>query len=146
MTDREDPYDLIFRESITESMRVLNTQIPRERKTLAELMAEKYPAVVCSDGDHHLFKKSELRFLSDLLPVEEQKELRLPILIRIDSEQGEAALNGRDELEEKVLNAVLGMPLATVKGKTVIYRRQLAKLRQVLRTTTQYVFSASSAV
>ena len=43
-------------------------------------------------------------------------------------------------VEEKVVAAALDMPVASKQGRIVIYKPQLAVIRKLLRTTTQYVF------
>lgn len=57
--------------------------------------------------------------------------------------QGESLLRCRGPVEENVATRVLGMPMACRQGAITLYRPQLAKLRGVLATTTQYVFVVS---
>jgi len=54
--------------------------------------------------------------------------------------RGESLLRCRGAVEEKVATRVLGMPMACRQGGITLYRPQLAKLRGVLVTTTQYAF------
>ena len=118
----------------------MNAHLPRIQKTLAELLAEPEPFVACRDDTPHLFKVDELRLLAGFLSGEEQRALSLPMLIEIGGAHGESLLRCLGPVEEKVVARILGMPVACRQGGVTLYRPQLAKLRSVLVTTTQYVF------
>lgn len=139
---KEDPYQKILQESLREGLRVLNAQLPQKQKPLSALLGEEHPHVICNDGSLHLFKRKELDYLASLLDAGEQKELWLPMLIRVSSDRDELAIVCRNDLEAKTVSKVLDMPLALRQGRIIIYRHQLSLLRKVIRTTTQYVFSA----
>ena len=64
----------------------------------------------------------------------------LPILIEVSAGEGEMAVLSTGGVEEKVVAAVLDMPVTSKQGRIVIYKPQLAVIRKLLRTTTQYVF------
>lgn len=122
-------------------LRVMNAHLPRTQKTLADLLAEPEPFVACRDDTPHLFKIDELKLLADFLTPEERRDLHLPLMIEVGGgSQGESLLRCRGAVEEKVATRVLGMPMACRQGGITLYRPQLAKLRGVLATTTQYVF------
>ncbi len=137
----ESPYQRMLNEYLKGELRVLNAQLPRQRKPLAELLAEKYPHVVCADDNAHLFKKKELAYLSNITTPEEQKALLLPILIEVGPDEGEVSVICGD-IEEKVVSKILNMPVTCIQGKVRIYKPQLGVLRKVLKTTSQYIFSA----
>jgi uncharacterized protein len=46
----------------------MNRHIPRERKTLADLLTEEKPHVYGADGSRHRFHKSELDKLAKIIP------------------------------------------------------------------------------
>ena len=73
------PYEKILQEALKGELRILNAHLPRQQKSLSELLDEKYPYVICNNGSTHLFKKKELEYLADILDAEEQKKLFLPI-------------------------------------------------------------------
>ncbi|GAI68262.1 unnamed protein product, partial [marine sediment metagenome] len=91
--------------------RVLNAHLPCEQKPLSDLLGEEYPNVVCNDGSTHLFKRKELEYLKSLLATDEQEALLLPMLIEVNSGQGEMAIICRGETEEKVVSKILDMPV-----------------------------------
>jgi len=135
------PYERMLQECLKDELRLLNAHLPRQQKSLADLLDEEYPHVVCSDGGTHLFKRKELKYLASLLDADEQGTLLLPILIGVSSGQGEMAILCRGEVEEKVISKILDMPVIPKRNRIMIYKRQLSILRQKLKTTTQYIFS-----
>jgi uncharacterized protein (UPF0216 family) len=137
----ELPYERMLRESLKGELRVLNAHLPSRQKALSDLLAEETPAIACSDGSAHLFKRKELDYLAGILEPDEQKALLLPILIEVNPGQDEMAVVCRGEVEEKVISRVLGMPLKVKKHRIEIYKPQLAVIRKLLKTTTQYLFS-----
>lgn len=136
-----EPYERILQESLRGELRVLNAYLPHEAKTLADLLNDKYPHVVCNDGSVHLFKRKELDYLASLIDTSEQKELLLPMIIEISSDD-EMNIICRTNVEYKVISKILDMPIVTKPSGITIYKRQLAALRKVLKTTTQYAFSS----
>jgi len=92
--------------------------------------------------------KSELRVINAHLPskqkplldAEEQKELSLPILIGVVAGVGEIVILCPGAVEEKVISKILDTPVTRGQKRIVIYKPQLAIIRKLLRTTTQYLF------
>ncbi len=136
-----EPYETTLQEYLAGEFRVFNAQLPCAPKTLSSLIGEGYPGVVCKDGSTYRLKKKELEYLTSILDVDEQAAFLLPMLIEIVPGQNEIAILSRGKIEEKVVSEILGMPVASEKGRIKIYRPQLALIRKVLRTTTQYIFS-----
>ncbi len=137
----ELPYERLLQESLRGELRLLNAYLPRAQKSLADLLREEYPHVVCTDGSTHLFKRKELKYLADLIDADEQEALLLPMLIGVSSGQGEMAIICRGEVEEKVISKILDMPVTLKQDRITIYKPQLSILRQRLKTATQYVFT-----
>jgi uncharacterized protein (UPF0216 family) len=122
-------------------LRVMNAHLPGSQKTLAGLLAESQPYVACRDDTPHLFRREELKLLAGFLDEQEQRLLRLPMLIEVGGgAPGETRLRCLGPVEEKVVARILEMPVACREGVITLYRPQLAKLRDSLETTTQYVF------
>ncbi len=137
----ELPYEKILQECLKSELRVINAHLPSKQKPLSDLLGEKYPHVLCRDGSTHLFKRKELKYLAGLLDAEEQRELLLPILIGVSGAGGEMVVLCPGVVEEKVISKVLDMPVTRSQKGIVIYKPQLAIIRKLLRTTTQYIFS-----
>jgi len=137
----ELPYERTLQECLRGELRLLNAYLPRQQKSLSDLLREEYPHVVCTDGSPHLFKRKELKYLASLIDADEQEALLLPMLIGVSSGQGEMAIICRGEVEEKVISKILDMPVTPKQQRIMIYKPQLSILRQMLKTTTQYLFS-----
>jgi uncharacterized protein (UPF0216 family) len=140
-------YDTFLEAYLSSELRLVNSSLPRARRSLSELLTEGQPSVLCADGTHQLFKRAELRFLEGVLDEEERQQLLLPIIIELSGEGAEALVLCPGNAELKVLNAVLGMELNFERpGRVRLYKPQLSVLRRKLRTTTQYAFSARASV
>jgi uncharacterized protein len=114
----------------------LNRHIPKERKTLADLLTEEKPHVHGADGARHRFHKKELDKLAKIIPKSEYKKLKIPIYIEIDSDSSGARITGN--LECKILKKLLDVKCET--NEIFIYRPYIRILRNELPTTTQYIF------
>ena len=114
----------------------LNRHIPKERKTLADLITEDKPHVHGADGARHRFHKKELDKLAKILSKSQYKKLKLPIYIEIDSESSGARITGN--IECKILKKFLDIECD--KNEIFIYRPYIRILRNELPTTTQYIF------
>ena len=143
--DDEPVYNSLLQEALKDELRLLNAHLPRERKSLYDVAQDEHPHIVCSDGSIHIFKKKELIYLADILSTDEQKALLLPILIKIHAGYSEISVLCSGESEQKVLSVILDMPLNVTADGVIIYKQQLGVLRKKLRTTTQYIFTASAA-
>ncbi len=136
----ELPYDRMLQECLKGEFRVVNAHLPTKQKPLSDLLDEEYPHVLCRDGSTHLFKRKELKYLASLINADEQKALLLPMLLEVNAGQGEVAVICLGQVEEKVISKVLDMPITPRQKKIVLYKPQLALIRKLLRTTTQYLF------
>ena len=141
--DTQSRYDRFLETYLSGELRLVNSGLARERRTLASLLREAHPSVLCSDGSQQAIKRAELQSLAAVLNEVEQDTLLLPILIEVAGVEHEAAVLCTSDVEIKLLSQLLGMPLAYERpGRIRIYRPQLGLLRKRLRTTTQYAFSA----
>ncbi len=143
--DRQTPdelsYQRILQECLRGELRVINAHLPCEQKSLSDLLGKEYPNVACNDGSTHLFKRKELEYLVSMIDTDEQEALLLPMLIEVNPGQGEMAIICRGEVEEKVISRILDMPITPRQKRIMIYKPQLALIRRLLKTTTQYLFS-----
>lgn len=130
-----------FEASLKGDLKTLNAHLPRRRKSLSELLEEKRPHVECGDGSTHYFKKKELEYLTKILNNNEKKVLLLPIIIEVESEEGNLTVRSKTGIEAKIFSQILDMPIAFKLDMITIFRPQLAVLRKVLKTTTQYAFT-----
>jgi len=138
---KQSPYEKMLQNCLRGELRVFNTGLPQIQKRLSNLLEEKYPHVICNDGNTHFFKRSELEYLASLLDADEQKALPLPMLIELGANQAEAAVICEAKMEDKVISKALNMPVTCEERRIRIYKPQLALLRKKFKTTTVYVFS-----
>ena len=137
----QEPYQRMLRGYLEGELRVMNAHLPLEQKSLSHLLSEEYPAILSRDGNSYLFKRKELRLLAGLLDDDERPELFLPILMEVVAGQDEMAIISRNKTDIKVITKIFGMPLTVEQNRIRIYRPQMAVIRMVLKTTTQYVFA-----
>lgn len=138
---QNEPYENMLTEYLKGEMRIINSHIPAQQKSLADLLKEDFPFVTAKDGSTYLIKKKELKYLASFLDEEERKQLMLPFLIEVVAGEEYTAVIVKNEVVHKVVEHVVGMPLRLEKGRIVLVRIQLGVLRQNLRTATQYIFS-----
>ncbi|UCC16621.1 MAG: DUF61 family protein [Dehalococcoidales bacterium] len=134
-------YDRLLQESVKNELRVVNSQLPSAQKSLDVLLKEETPSITLNDGTLHLFKKKELTYLSDITDSSLWNNLLLPVIIELNPGEDEYLIVCRGEVEEKIFSAILGMPVKIRHHRIVIYKPQLAVIRKILKTTTQYLFS-----
>lgn len=137
----ETGFDRLLRESLKEELRFLNAQLPAKQKSLEALLAEESPSVACTDGSIQTIRHRELEYLSGLIPPELRISLLIPVIIEVNPGRDEMAIICRSGAEEKVFSALLGMPVIARQNRIVIHKPQLAAIRKILKTTTQYLFS-----
>lgn len=121
----------------------LNKHLPKGRTSLAELLEQETPQVEIRDGSTHRFKKSELKFLADLLPEDKHSQLKLPVIIRVSPQLGRGAAKISGKTEQEVLRKILDKE-KEIGDELVIYRPEIRIVRKKLPTTTQYAFMTSS--
>lgn len=130
-------------EFVKKQIQNLNKHLPKARCTLEELLKQEKPRIESRDGSTHRFKRSELEYLSGLVPSEDHSGLKLPIIIRISPQLGRGAAKVSGEIEEKVVMQILGKE--GTEDELVIYRPEVRQVRKKLPTTTQYAFMVSSS-
>jgi uncharacterized protein (UPF0216 family) len=130
--DRDGFFDVMLQNEL----RKLNTHLPKNRKTIGELLAEDQPTVSTVGGDKVTMKRAEVEALNAELPDELRDKVRLPIVLLRRRELGPGAftLLG-DDYEEYALSRVLGQYDGTLaafrrsrESATVFYKPQVSEL------------------
>ncbi len=90
-------------------MRKLNSHLPKNRRTLKELLSDPAPRVPAASGDLIKMKKPELEELSRSLPAEANTRIRLPMVLlrRRDLGPGAFTIMG-DRFEEYAMLLLAG--------------------------------------
>ena len=138
---QNEPYEGMFRDYLQGEMQFIAANAAIQQRKLAELVKEENPGIQARDGSIYFFKQKELKLLTSFLNDDEQKQLLLPLLIEVVPGENYTAVITRGEIEQKIVEHILGMPMRNDIGRIKIEKPQLAVLRQNLRTTTQYTFS-----
>lgn len=73
--------DRFFDALLYDDLRRLNAHLPKNRKTLGELLSESAPGVQAASGHFIRMKKDELEELSRSLPTEASARVKLPIVL-----------------------------------------------------------------
>ncbi|OLD34098.1 MAG: hypothetical protein AUI50_07950 [Crenarchaeota archaeon 13_1_40CM_2_52_14] len=117
-------------------MRKLNTHLPKNRKTIRELLAEEQPSVSTVGGEKAPMKKSEVEALNAELPDALRDKVRLPLVLLRRRELGPGAftLLG-DPYEEYAVSKILGEYNGTFtefqqsrQSAAVFYKPQVSEL------------------
>lgn len=132
MTNHSNQSDRLLKKQILG----LNRHLPRQRKSLKELLKEDRPHVVGADGTRHRFKNAELQQIAKIIPKNEQHLLKLPIYLEIESQTSGVRISGK--LELKIVREILG--LEDGGSQMYIYRPDMRIIRKELPTTTQFIF------
>jgi len=128
--------DGFFDAMVQNELRKLNTHLPKNRKTIRELLAEDPPTVSSVGGEKVTMKKTEVETLSAELPEALRDKVRLPIVLLRRRELGAGAftLLG-DWYEEYALSKVLGDYNGTLEdfersrdSSKVFYKPQVSEL------------------
>jgi uncharacterized protein (UPF0216 family) len=123
----------------------INDHLPRESRTLRELLEMGEPKVLTRAGDELIMDRRELELLADIVPMQYHNKLRLPIVILRMIEMGEGVymICGGD-LEARVIAKILGPKAVHYhEGRAFLYKPYIAILRSKLRTTTVIGFVSS---
>ncbi|RLG91754.1 MAG: hypothetical protein DRO36_03550 [Candidatus Hecatellales archaeon] len=111
----------------------INAHLPKNRKSLLQLLNEDSPYVEATDGSKIYFKKRDIEEVSKILPKRFHGSLMLPILIvrRIKLGKGVFTVMG-GRIEKHLVKKVLGLtsnPFEDFEGGEVyLYKVQVQEL------------------
>lgn len=88
-------------------LRRLNSHLPRNRRSLAELLAEQSPSVTSVSGHLIKLKREELLDLCSSIPNLESSKIRLPIIMLRRTDLGPGAFIVLGDLYEAYVVSVL---------------------------------------
>jgi uncharacterized protein (UPF0216 family) len=122
--------------TLQNELRELNKHLPKNRKTIRELLTEDLPTVSTVGGEKVTMKKGEVEALSAELPDSLRDRIKLPIVFlrRRDLGAGAFTLLG-DSYEEYALSKLLGdykgTPADFIRSRespTIFYKPQVSEL------------------
>jgi uncharacterized protein (UPF0216 family) len=90
-------------------LRNLNAHLPKQRRTLTELLAADNSSVPAVDGSDLVLKKEELKELAGIVPKEYHSTIRLPLIILRRMELGKSVYTVSGcKVEEFTAKKILG--------------------------------------
>ncbi len=122
--------------TLQNELRELNKHLPKNRKTIRELLTEDFPTVSAMGGEKITMKGDEVEALSAELPDSLRDRIKLPIVFLRRRELGAGAftLLG-DSYEEYALSKLLGDYKGTLEdfirsrgSPTIFYKPQVSEL------------------
>ena len=130
--DRDGFFDVMLQNELQK----LNTHLPKNRKTIRELLAEDPPTVSTVRGEKLTMTKRELEALCAELPDGLQNKLKLPIVFLRRRELGTGAFTILgDSYEEYAMSKLLGEYKGTLadfqrsrESSTIFYKPQVSEL------------------
>jgi len=118
-------------------LRKLNTHLPKQRRSLSELLKMKEPAVKATDGSDIILNKSDLDDLGKIVPAEYQDRVKLPIIVLRRMELGRSIYTVSGErVEEFTVRKILGLTneeyyqMYKDQEATFLYRPQVTELNR----------------
>lgn len=125
----------VFDALLGREIRKLNTHLPKQRRSLSELLKSTDPTVEAVDGSSIVLKTSELQELAKTVPKEYHDRLRLPIIVLRRMELGKSvyAVSG-ERIEEFAVKKILGTTnddyrqMYKHQESSYLYRPQVSEL------------------
>ena len=129
------PLDRAMDAVLGHELRKLNTHLPKQRRSLSELLKLKDPTVEASDGSSIALTTTDLEELAKIVPVEYRDRLRLPIIILRRMDLGNSIYTVSSEgVEEFTVKKILGLTkdeyyqMYRNREPTFLYRPQVTEL------------------
>jgi uncharacterized protein (UPF0216 family) len=116
-------------------LRKLNEHLPKQRRSLSELLKLNDPTLDATDGSSIVLKTTDLEELARLVPTEYQDRVKLPIIIlrRLELGQSIYTVSG-ERVEEFTVKKILGLTkdefyqMYRNQEPTFLYRPQVTEL------------------
>ena len=114
MFNSKSTLERTFDALLSRELRKLNTHLPKQRRTLKELITEEDPTIPTIDGSTILMKKSEIAELAKIVPPEQYGNLKLPFIVLRTMELGRSVYTVSDDrVEEFTVKKILGRTSAS---------------------------------
>lgn len=117
MEQRDRFSDALLRDDLGK----LNSHLPKNRRTLGELLRDPAPRVQAASGDFIRMKKDELEELSRSLPIEARLRVRLPIVFL---RRGDLGLGAFTVLGDRYEEYSMLLLAGSVQGSFEQYKEQ----------------------
>lgn len=115
------PNDRVADSVLRQELRHLNSHLPKERRTLIDLLEETQPTVTSVSGHSIRMKKEELFEMSNMLPEEISRRVRLPIVLLRRRDLGTGAFTVLGDRYEEYATLLLA---GSVKSSFEDFKRE----------------------
>ena len=139
----EDYSERIYRLFLKLELSRLNQHLPKLRKSLEELLAERTPSVPARDGTPIVMLRSELEKVASIIPRERWRDLKLPIVVMRVLDVGAGTYIVLGGAAEKSLVCKLLELKEPSEGGLFIYKAHLRKLIEEIGSLISIGFGAS---
>ena len=113
----KSPLERSFDALLGRELRNLNAHLPKQRRSLKELLGEANPALPAVDGSTLVLRKEEIEELAKIVPGEYHGSLKLPIIVLRRMELGKSVyMVSGDKVEEFTVKKILGKTAADYHG------------------------------
>jgi hypothetical protein len=107
--DSKSPLERTFDALLGRELRKLNTHLPKQRRSLKELLTEIDPTLPAVDGSTIVLKKEEIEELARIVPPEYYESVKLPVIVLRRMELGKSVYTvSGDRVEEFTVKKILG--------------------------------------
>jgi len=119
MFNSKSTLERTFDTLLSRELRKLNTHLPKQRRTLKELLVGEDVTIPTIDGSTILMKKSEIEELAKIVAPEHHGNLKLPLIVLRRMELGRSVYTiSGDRVEEFTVKKILGR---TSAGYHIMY-------------------------
>ncbi len=127
--------DRAFDALLSHEIRKLNAHLPKQRRSIAQLLKATEATVETVDGTSILLKKEEIEKLAQIVPETYHNQIRLPMIILRRMELGKSVYTVAGEpIEEFTVKKILGLTesefpyIRTDRSPFFLYRPQVVEL------------------
>ncbi len=131
--------DREFERTFIKMVEVLNKHLPKESRTLAEMLKEEFPTVVGKDGNEYLIEKKEIEFISENVDEKLWNEFKIPIIFEMCKLGAETVVYVRNKLHADFISKTFGINRYK-DDALMLYPYELSRIRKKLRTASQVMF------
>ena len=109
MLNSKDTLERTFDALLGRELRKLNTHLPKQRRTLKQLLTDSDPTVSAMDGSSIVLRREEIEELASIVPSEYHESVKLPLIILRRMELGKSIYTvSGDAAEVFTVKKILG--------------------------------------
>ncbi|AEA47626.1 DUF61 family protein [Archaeoglobus veneficus] len=135
--------EMMSERALARMIEAVNKHLPRQSKSLAELLQEEYPTIRARDGNEYLIERKELEFIAQHVDRDEWDKFSIPIILEMCNISGNVLVYVRNKRHAAFLKKAFGYD-RFVDDVLVIYPYEMRPVRRKLKTASQVMFNVLS--